>query len=440
MADFSSTLEEAREVVGAERNAEHPLQRIDQQPPSEPTVEEKEKEIDQRLYEAKLVRFDPGSKGTPTKLREGGTDLKVTAVNKVTGVVKYSAPRDPKPHSTHVKHLVLSPKDKLAVNRSDYKNMTERYSLKDNDIFCTPDEVFAFMSAMYGFDVKAAFDPAPAKIVPWDGLKIDWPLDEPVFVNPPFSKIFTDWLDKVCAQVSRGVDAIMLISSDCYYTVEGVDRCQKWEDTFAKYHIEVASHDGRSTGCIYKWLRWGVNMLTGDDTGGPRNGVVIFRMSNGPPGESIKFVTPEAAQVIKNYKDSKARKRKDSKASPPPFNLPPTPTPIEGTFKIDPQAKIAELTADLKDLKLAEVTDVDDDDDDDAVSDSTSEGTNWNEWKGVRNWLDASQEDQAAQPEPEPEPEPEQEQDLFALLVEEDRVWERSDPEAIFGGAVEREQ
>jgi hypothetical protein len=56
----------------------------------------------------------------------------------------------------------------------------------------------------------------------------------------------------------------------------------------------------------------------------------------------------------------------------------------------------------------------------------------------VRNWHEYSQEDQAAitsgiSPEPEPE------QDVFALLVAEERVRERSDPQTIFGNAVEQE-
>ena len=199
---------------------------------------EEARQIDPRLYDAKIVRFSPDSKRTKKEFREGGVDLKVISVDKKTGVVKYSAPRDKTKYSTNVKHLVLSPKDKLYPDRSDFKMMTERYSLAENDIFCTPPVVFDFMSATYGFDVKAAFDPCPANIVPWNGLEIDWPLDKPVFVNPPFSKIFTDWLDKVCQQVLRGVDVIMLISSDCYYMVEGVDRCRKWEDIFAKFHIQ----------------------------------------------------------------------------------------------------------------------------------------------------------------------------------------------------------
>jgi hypothetical protein len=63
-------------------------------------------------------------------------------------------------------------------------------------------------------------------------------------------------------------------------------------------------------GTIQKWFKWGVNEVTGEDTGGPgRFGIVCFRLTKGD-GESVRFVTDEAAKVIADYRVSRTRKKK----------------------------------------------------------------------------------------------------------------------------------
>ena len=77
-----------------------------------------------------------------------------------------------------------------------------------SDLWMTPPHIIEALTRKYG----ALFDPCPRD---WDGsfdgLEIDWPHDQVVFVNPPYSNI-AEWAEKAWYEnFHRGVEVIMLI-------------------------------------------------------------------------------------------------------------------------------------------------------------------------------------------------------------------------------------
>lgn len=79
------------------------------------------------------------------------------------------------------------------------------YEAKGFDNWQTPKYFLEGIRRSYG----EYFDPCPPNPT-FDGLAIDWPLDKPVFVNPPYGDIKT-WAKKCAEQSNRGVFVLLLI-------------------------------------------------------------------------------------------------------------------------------------------------------------------------------------------------------------------------------------
>ena len=258
------------------------------------------------------VRFHPSASNVRTDLRD--KDLIVRSVSKDGSRIFFSpkgSKKDAKPNSTTPDRLVpaVAPKD-----RSVYLDMKQRFGLKDNDIFITPKCVYDFIQCMTDgiFSEDIFMDPCPDDYrfgEDWNGLTCGvgaWhSVGQSVFayVNPPFSLTY-EWIEKSLQELERGgmQEIVMLINSADYFVVEGRERSAKWETFRSRAHFELLSSNQYVAGCCHKWFRWGENMITGKETGGSMFGVTIFRMTTGA-GESVKPVTPEAAEVILDYRD-----------------------------------------------------------------------------------------------------------------------------------------
>jgi hypothetical protein len=255
--------------------------------------------------QVKVAVFSPDSQNTPTRLRIDQVPLSIKGISgeRVTYVAKGTS----KTATTHVKNLTVADSDTQAVDRTKYSAMQVKFKIKKTDIFRTPLVFFMYLSAMLGYSTVDVFDPCPAEDRGYDGLLINW--GSPAFMNPPFSRTY-EWMAKAMQQALAGVEVICLISTENYFCVESVERLAFWKKLFTLCHVELLSHDKHVAGTVQKWFKWGVNEVTGEDTGGPgRFGIVCFRLTKGD-GESVRFVTDEAAKVIADYRVSRTRKKK----------------------------------------------------------------------------------------------------------------------------------
>ena len=73
----------------------------------------------------------------------------------------------------------------------------------------TPKELLNQIKIEYG----ELFDPCPNDFQ-IDGLKIEWPLDRTVYVNPPYTRgEISKWVKKCFDEYNRGVKIVLLIPS-----------------------------------------------------------------------------------------------------------------------------------------------------------------------------------------------------------------------------------
>ena len=70
----------------------------------------------------------------------------------------------------------------------------------------TPKEVYQTLDAEFEFN----FDPCPSNPKS-DGLKIEW--KERNFVNPPYGREITKWVDKALQEQKKGKLIVMLVAS-----------------------------------------------------------------------------------------------------------------------------------------------------------------------------------------------------------------------------------
>jgi phage N-6-adenine-methyltransferase len=89
---------------------------------------------------------------------------------------------------------------------SEFRNGVPESS--GSDLWQTPPHILEALEERYG----PLFDPCPAN---WDGktdgLEIEWPVNQVVFVNPPFSQL-SAWAEKVWSEnFHRGVQVVMLM-------------------------------------------------------------------------------------------------------------------------------------------------------------------------------------------------------------------------------------
>lgn len=98
---------------------------------------------------------------------------------------------------------------------------------KQKFVIETPDWLKAEIIQEFGF----YYDPCPVN-PQVDGLLIDWPLDTPVYVNPPYKRgHIAKWVEKCHKQYLRGCKIILLIPAyvdtsyfhDYIYQKKGVE-------------------------------------------------------------------------------------------------------------------------------------------------------------------------------------------------------------------------
>lgn len=70
----------------------------------------------------------------------------------------------------------------------------------------TPRQVYQTLDAEFDFD----FDPCPSK-PKFDGLKVDWKKRN--FVNPPYGREISKWVDKALDERRKGKLIVMLVAS-----------------------------------------------------------------------------------------------------------------------------------------------------------------------------------------------------------------------------------
>merc|ERR1711900_26693 len=97
--------------------------------------------------------------------------------------------------------------------------------------------------------------------------------DSPAYCNPPFSLYFAEkdgegWLEKAVEQAERGVDVLMVISSDKYFFIRGLERQQIYREAKSKVRFELFSQSNDYSGGTHNWFKWGPNLVAGKDWGG----------------------------------------------------------------------------------------------------------------------------------------------------------------------------
>ena len=124
-------------------------------------------------------------------------------------------------------------RERIQHSQPVFQEMVDKWGLKGNDIFATPDIAYEYMSAMLGEDVTHYHDPCPAFLeypdgtpVP-DGMTSLW--KSPAFCNPLFSLAY-EWLEKMVQEAERSVVVIALFNQPSYFVVEGRERQQKWQE------------------------------------------------------------------------------------------------------------------------------------------------------------------------------------------------------------------
>jgi site-specific DNA-methyltransferase (adenine-specific) len=80
-----------------------------------------------------------------------------------------------------------------------------QYERSGSDFWLTPNHIIEELIKKYG----DLFDPCP-RLPDFDGLEIEWPRDQWIYVNPPYSNIET-WAKKCFVEWKKGSKIIMLI-------------------------------------------------------------------------------------------------------------------------------------------------------------------------------------------------------------------------------------
>jgi len=76
-----------------------------------------------------------------------------------------------------------------------------KWSIKDQDIYITPNSVYDDFVKYYAIDLRKAYDPCPYPESSIDGLIADW---QPItYCNPPFSRC-REWFIKAKQESSKG--------------------------------------------------------------------------------------------------------------------------------------------------------------------------------------------------------------------------------------------
>ncbi len=79
-------------------------------------------------------------------------------------------------------------------------------------VWITPPRLKHAMNAHFG--PFSSFDPAPyPRPAGFDGLTVSWPIDMPVYVNPPYGLELRNWVAKAYAESQRGARVVMLLPS-----------------------------------------------------------------------------------------------------------------------------------------------------------------------------------------------------------------------------------
>ena len=158
----------------------------------------------------------------------------------------------------------------------------EHYGLEENDIFITPDEIFEVIGKHLGISVeqaKAIWDPCPAPrddgtFAP-DGRTIPWA--ELTYCNPPFSQTH-EWTAFAVSQVKdRGIRVIMLMNSSNYFK-RGKIKTAEWQRWHEEINIKTIQWCDEMLGTIH-FPKWGPNEITGEKSGGPPMGVLLWDMT-----------------------------------------------------------------------------------------------------------------------------------------------------------------
>ena len=124
--------------------------------------------------------------------------------------------------------------------------------ISKTDCVQTPKFILNQLKAEFGVDTF--FDPCPYKKkfdpkIHTNGLVFDWPQDQIVFVNPPFSKM-KHWVKKCYEQWKLGCKVILLTKLDCLatrYTQRYI--CNAAETRICRNYVQFP---GYNSVCIFK--------------------------------------------------------------------------------------------------------------------------------------------------------------------------------------------
>jgi hypothetical protein len=108
----------------------------------------------------------------------------------------------------------------------------------------TPEHILEHLKEQYGL---SDFDPCPNN-PSFDGLSIEWPKGNPVFVNPPYSRgELKKWVKKCFDEFNNGSKIIMLIPSytDTIYFHEYIYPYARLE--FIKGRLKFKGYDGQAS-------------------------------------------------------------------------------------------------------------------------------------------------------------------------------------------------
>lgn len=92
------------------------------------------------------------------------------------------------------------------------------------------------------------FDPCPVNPTQ-DGLEIDWPTDQAVYVNPPYTRgHISKWVEKCSEQHQRGCNIILLIPAyvDTAYFHDYIYQKPDIEIRFIRGRIKFKNYKGPS--------------------------------------------------------------------------------------------------------------------------------------------------------------------------------------------------
>lgn len=113
--------------------------------------------------------------------------------------------------------------------------MVNKWNIKDQDVYLTPDRVFDDFFSEYGIQLKKAYDPCPYPESEVDGLTSEW--QSPAYVNPPFSQC-RQWYIKAREQAKKGCEVYMLCPFYFIYN----NRKRKYSGCDFDEMVTISSH------------------------------------------------------------------------------------------------------------------------------------------------------------------------------------------------------